>query len=102
MCFLDYGGRIWGSRLVVGALKRSSCGTDAMQALEVEGQTDQGPFASSLVQAAQRELAEVQDLLDDANHGFHRSRTVTVKRTSRPGESLSAIESEGPKMLVDQ
>jgi hypothetical protein len=67
-----------------------------MQALEIEGQTEQGPFASSLVQAAQRELAEAQDLLDDANHGFHRGLAHRIDALADFGPQLVGhVDSQG-------
>jgi len=41
-----------------------------MEALEIEGQADQEPFARSGGLAAQRELAEAEYLGDDADHGL--------------------------------
>jgi len=43
-----------------------------MEALEIEGQADQEPFACGGCFAAQRELAEAEHLRDDAQHGFDR------------------------------
>jgi hypothetical protein len=43
-----------------------------VQALQVEGQTDQAPLASHGGQAPQRELAKAQHFLDDPDHGLHR------------------------------
>jgi hypothetical protein len=39
-----------------------------MEALEIEGQTDQTPLASGDLRTAQRELAKAQDLFDDPDH----------------------------------
>src|SRR6266700_7036281 len=41
-----------------------------MEALQIEGQTDQTPFASRCQFPAQGELAEAQHLLDNADHRF--------------------------------
>src|SRR3989475_3401935 len=41
-----------------------------MEALEIESQTDQAPLASSSLGPTERELAEAQHLLDDADHWF--------------------------------
>src|SRR2546428_2588949 len=41
-----------------------------MEALKIESQTDQTPLASSRLGPTQRELAEAQHLLDDADHRF--------------------------------
>ena len=42
-----------------------------MQSLEIESQTNQTPFTDNFFQAAQGKLAEPQDFLDNADHGFH-------------------------------
>src|SRR6266496_3398436 len=41
-----------------------------MEALKIEGQTDQTPLARSSLGTTQRELAEAQHLLDDSDHRF--------------------------------
>ena len=41
-----------------------------MEALEIEGQTDQTPLARRRRDPPQGELAEAQHLLDDAEHRF--------------------------------
>src|SRR5450759_452798 len=41
-----------------------------MEALEIESQTDQTPLTSSSLDTTERELAEAQHLLDDADHRF--------------------------------
>src|SRR5205807_6229500 len=41
-----------------------------MEALQIESQTDQTPLASSSLGPTERELAEAQHLLDDADHRF--------------------------------
>src|SRR5438270_11378470 len=41
-----------------------------MEALEIESQTDQTPLASSSLGPTERELAEAQHLLDNADHRF--------------------------------
>src|SRR5260370_25185747 len=41
-----------------------------MEALEIEGQTDQAPLTSDRLDTSQRELAEAEHLLDDAGHRF--------------------------------
>src|SRR5258706_2885446 len=41
-----------------------------MEALEIEGQTDQTPLASCCMDTTQGELAKAQHLLDDADHRF--------------------------------
>src|SRR5713101_7949000 len=49
-----------------------------MEALEIEGQTDQTPLASRCVDTAQGELAKAQHLLDDADHRFNRAFACAV------------------------
>src|SRR6266567_3086289 len=49
-----------------------------MEALEIEGQTDQTPLASRCVDTAQGELAKAQPLLDDADHRFNRAFACAV------------------------
>ena len=41
-----------------------------MQALQIESETDQGPFIVHDIQAAQQELAKAEHRLDDANNRF--------------------------------
>ena len=41
-----------------------------MEALQIESQTDQTPLASSSLGPTERELAEAQHLLDNADHRF--------------------------------
>ena len=43
-----------------------------MQPIQIERQTHETPLACAGALAAQRELAEAQDLFDDPNHGFNR------------------------------
>lgn len=54
-----------------------------MQALEVEGETNQAPFASSFVLATQRELAKAQDLLDDADDGLYGALACAVDELAK-------------------
>jgi len=49
-----------------------------MEALEIEGQTDQTPLASRRQFPAQGELAKAQHLLDDADHRFNRTFACAV------------------------
>jgi hypothetical protein len=39
-----------------------------MEAIEIEGQTDQTPLTSCRLDTSQRELAEAMHLFDDADH----------------------------------
>src|SRR3990172_2391602 len=66
---------IW---LAWGALKQPLVEVQGMQAFEIEGQTHQTPFSGSGPQAAQRELTESQDLLDDPDHGFNGALAQTI------------------------
>src|SRR6266481_2708068 len=52
------------------ALARGLGPEEGMEALEIESQTDQTPLASRRPFPAQRELAEAEHLLDDADHRF--------------------------------
>src|SRR6266705_6687066 len=49
-----------------------------MEALEIEGQTDQTPLASHRLDTAQGELAKAQHLLDDAEHRFNRAFACAI------------------------
>ena len=49
-----------------------------MEALEVEGQTDQAPLARGGLCSAQGELAKAEHLLDDANHRFDGAFTCAI------------------------
>ena len=59
-----------------------------MHAFEIERQADQAPFSSSRPQAAQRELAEAQDFLDDADHGFDGAFAQTIDGLANLGLQL--------------
>ena len=56
-----------------------------MEALEIEGQTDQAPLASGGQFTAQGELAEAQHLLDDADHQFDGAFACPVDRFAQRG-----------------
>src|SRR5260370_39164569 len=51
-----------------------------MEALEIEGQTDQAPLTSDRLDTSQRELAEAEHLLDDADHRFDGAFACAVDR----------------------
>src|SRR5712691_11818337 len=51
-----------------------------MEALEIEGQTDQAALTSGRLETAQRELAEAEHLLDDADHRFDGAFACAVDR----------------------
>jgi len=55
-----------------------------MEALEIEGQAHQEPFAGSGCFAAQRELPEAQHLRDDAQDGLDRPLIPTRRQHPVP------------------
>jgi len=57
-----------------------------MHAFEIERQTHQTHLSSRSQQAAQRELAEPQNLLDDPNHRFNGA--FSIKKLSQPPAGL--------------
>src|SRR5712692_77778 len=59
-----------------------------MEALEIEGQTDQAPLASDGQFTAQGELAEAQHLLDDADHRLDGAFACPVDRFAQRGLEL--------------
>jgi len=61
-----------------------------MEALEIEGQTDQEPFARDSGFAAQRALAEAEDLCDDADHGLDRLFIPTRRQHPVPPVSRNS------------
>ncbi len=68
-----------------------------MQSLQVEGQTDQAPFAGRRQLATQRELAGAQHLLDDPDHWLDRR---LPRRIDRLAEAAVAGEWEGVVEVV--
>ncbi len=58
-----------------------------MEALEIEGQTDQAPLARRR-DPPQGELAEAQHLLDNAEHRFDRAFACPVDRFAQRGSEL--------------
>ena len=69
-----------------------------MQSLQVEGRTHQAPFAGDGYQTAQRELSEVQDLLDDANGRFDGALAQAVDGAAHRG--LQAVSHLDPRRGV--
>src|SRR2546421_12972711 len=59
-----------------------------MEALEIEGQTDQTPLACRRRDPPQGELAEAEYLFDDANHRFDRAFACPVDRFAQRGSQL--------------
>ena len=83
-----------------GALKQDLGRLQGVQALEIVGQTDQSPLASSVVQVPKRKLAEAQHFLDDANHRFHRGFAQAVERITDVGTELVGHFLLGGSILV--
>jgi hypothetical protein len=59
-----------------------------MEALEIEGQTDQTPLARRRRDPTQGELAEAEYLFDDADHRFDGAFACPVDRFAKPGSQL--------------
>ena len=59
-----------------------------MEALEIEGQTDQAPLARRRRDAPQGELAEAEDLFDDADHRFDGAFACPVDGFAQRGSEL--------------
>src|SRR5260221_5326151 len=59
-----------------------------MEALEIEGQTDQTPLTCCCLDTSQRELAEAQHLFDDANHRFDGTFACSIDRFAQGGSEL--------------
>src|SRR6266702_8666488 len=59
-----------------------------MEALELEGQTDQTPLARRRRDPTQGELAEAEYLLDDTDHRFDRAFACSVDRFAQRGSEL--------------
>lgn len=53
---------------------------EGMEALQIERQTDEAPLASRRPFPAQRELAEAQHLLDEADHRFDGTLARAIDR----------------------
>src|SRR5260221_8711418 len=70
-----------------------------MEALEIEGQTDQAPLASRRQFPAQGELAEAQHLLDDADHRFDSAFACPVDRFAQRGLELVRHLDLGTRVL---
>ena len=65
-----------------------------MEALEIEGQTDQAPLESFGQFTAQGELAEAQHLLDDADHRFDGALHCSIKNLTRRFVALELFPRE--------
>src|SRR5512139_3230874 len=61
-----------------GALKQPLFQEEGVHALEIEGQTDETPFACGRKQAAQGELAKAEDFFDDANDQLNRTFSQSI------------------------
>lgn len=61
-----------------GALIEPRLCVQDVHTLQIESQTNQASFACDSCQAAQRELSEAQDLLDDPDDGFDRTLAQAV------------------------
>src|SRR5437660_9248279 len=59
-----------------------------MEALEIEGQTDQTPLARRRRDPPQGKLAEAEDLFDDADHRFDGTFACPVDRFTKRGPEL--------------
>ncbi len=59
-----------------------------MEALEIEGQTDQAPFASRRCRPTQGELAEAENLFDDPDDWFNRAFACPVDRFAQRSPEL--------------
>ena len=59
-----------------------------MEALEIEGQTDQTPLARRRRDPPQGELAEAEDLFDDAEHRFDCAFACPVDGFAQRGSQL--------------
>ncbi len=64
-----------------------------MEALEIEGQTDQAPLASRRRCPTQGELAEAEDLFDDPDYWFNCAFACPVDRfTQRSPELVGHLD----------
>jgi hypothetical protein len=70
-----------------------------MEALEIEGQTDQTPLARGGQFPAQGELAEAQHLLDDADHRFDGAFARPIDRFAQRGLELVGHLDQGARVL---
>src|SRR5450759_3425412 len=59
-----------------------------MEALEIEGQTDQAPLARRRRDPTQGELTEAQHLFEDADHRFDGAFARAVDRFTQRGSQL--------------
>jgi hypothetical protein len=70
-----------------------------MEALEVEGQTNQAPLACGSQYPAQGELAEAQHLFDDANHRFDCAFAGPIDRFAQRSLELVGHLDQGARVL---
>src|SRR5258708_39382290 len=70
-----------------------------MEALEIEGQTDQTPLTCCCLDTSQRELAEAQHLFDDANHRFDSTFACSIDRFAQGGSELVGHLARGTGLL---
>jgi hypothetical protein len=70
-----------------------------MEALKIEGQTDQAPLACGGQFPAQGELAEAQHLLDDADHRFDGAFACLIDRFAQRGLELVGHLDQGARVL---
>src|SRR5260221_6352800 len=71
-----------------------------MEALEIEGQTDQTPLASRRPFPAQGELAEAEHLLDDADHRFDDPFARAVDGFAQGGSELVGHLDLGTRLFL--
>jgi hypothetical protein len=72
---------------------------DGMEALEIEGQTDQAPLARGGLLSAQGELAKAEHLLDDADHRFDGAFTCAIDGFAQCGLELVGHLDLGTRVL---
>src|SRR6266699_2427073 len=70
-----------------------------MEALEIEGQTDQTPLACGGQFTTQGELAEAQHLLDDADHRFDGAFASPIDRFAQSRLELVGYFDQGARVL---
>src|SRR5690349_17047093 len=70
-----------------------------MEALEIEGQTDQTPLKSLSLDPAQGELAEAQHLFDDPDHRFDGAFACSIDRFAQRRLELGGHLDLGTRLL---
>ena len=70
-----------------------------MEALEIEGQTDQAPLARGGQFPAQGELAEAQHLPDDPDHRFNGAFACPIDRFAQSSLELVGHLDQGARVL---